>query len=361
MEPNADNKDASVGAHCSRPEYASWLVDWDELDAARQRELFEHAHICPSCGPRLDLLKRTAAWLEQAAAPTAGVCPSAEDLYDFGRGPGARHLSEPERVSLKAHVADCRECGEFVATLASRPPAPLLVDEPAPEAREAEHRFTRVASPRRRLAWVPLAAAAALAIVFVWRLNSTSEPRASSTEQAALRIRYPADPLLRGVARDALLFPRDRMLSGPQGLFSAPVFELLPVERASSYRVLLMRHDGSAFADGQTVATLSGAAPLVSAGADLASKLEPAHYTWEAWAVVDGLDVPLGRRDFEVVADAGLIDEIAARESAPEPARSESLLHLLHDAGFVGDARAFARTLPATPERDAYLARLPGR
>jgi hypothetical protein len=361
MEPTANHGDASGRAICSRPELASWLVDWDELDAARRRELFDHARVCASCGARLDLLTRAAAWLEQAVTPTAGVCPSAEDLYDFGRGPGARHLSEPERVSLKAHVAGCAECSEFVATLSSRPPAPLLVDESAPDARGPAPKLALVGRHRRTLAWLPLAAAAALAAVFVWRANSPREPHAAGTEQAALRIRYPADPLLRGAARDALLFPRDRVLSGPQGLYSELLFELLPVDRATSYRVMLTRHDGSAFADGQAVATLTGKTPLIAPDAEVASKLEPDHYTWEAWAVVDGLDVPLGRRDFEVVSDADLIDEIAARESAPEPARSESLLHLLHDAGFVGDARAFARTLPATPERDAYLARLPGR
>ena len=61
------------------------------------------------------------------------------------------------------------------------------------------------------------------------------------------------------------------------------------------------------------VAELTSPTPLVTPGDEVASKLGPGHYTWEAWAVVDGLDVHLGRRDFEVTLDAPLIDEIAAR------------------------------------------------
>jgi hypothetical protein len=339
---------------------ASWLVDWDELDPPRRRELFEHAQACACCGPRLDLLTRAETWLEQAASPTTGVCPSSEDLYDFGRGPGARRLSEAERVSLKSHVAGCAECSQFVETLASRPPAPLIGDEVAIED-ERERELSIARHKRRSLAWIPLTAAAAIAAIFVWRGNPGNRPQAADTEQASLRIRYPVDPLLRGDSRDALLFPRDRVLCGESGLYSQLVFELAPQERASSYRVIVERHDGSAFASGEVIATLSSPAPVVAPAADVVAKMTPGHYTWEAWSVVDGLDVHLGRRDFEVALDQDLIDQIAARDSAPEPARSESLLHLLHDAGFVGDARAYARTLPATPERDAYLARLPGR
>jgi hypothetical protein len=62
-----------------------------------------------------------------------------------------------------------------------------------------------------------------------------------------------------------------------------------------------------------------------------------------------------------VVADAALLDGLRTRNTAAEPARSESILHLLHDAGFSSDARAFARTLPPSPERDEYLARRPAR
>ena len=44
-----------------------------------------------------------------------------------------------------------------------------------------------------------------------------------------------------------------------------------------------------------------------------------------------------------------------------EPIRSEHAVALLHEAGYVTDARAFATTLPASPERDRYLEQKPAR
>ena len=85
-----------------------------------------------------------------------------------------------------------------------------------------------------------------------------------------------------------------------------------------------------------------------------ATAFTPGHYTWEAWAVIDGLDRELGERDFQIVDDdllrariRGLPDEVALR--------------LLHTAGFQTDARHLARRLPPTAERDAYLSDLPAR
>ena len=364
MEPRNTPLPRASNGGCTRPELAARLSLWDELDPLAARELSEHAGVCPACGPSLQLLQQAQAWLERgpAGANAASVCPSAEDLYDFGRGPGARVLSEPERMSLKAHVAGCAECGALVLTLASRPPVPLLGDElPEEPVTVAAGELDRVAPPRsvtprgwRHLAWIPVAVAAATIAMFVWPSESQSRERSSGS------IRFPTQPLLRGAADDALLFPRDRVLRGSNGLFATPVFEIAPRERATSYRVRVFRHDGRAFAEGGEIGSLTGDGATLDAST-LREQLVAGHFTWEAWTVVDGLDLPLGRRDFEVIEDDALIEAIDARREAPEPARSEAILHLLHDSGFAGDARAFARSLPPSPERDAYLARLPGR
>lgn len=352
--------EAAPAGGCGRPDLAVWLPDWETLDEAGQRELAQHADSCPRCGPKWRLVQRTDAFLENgmgalltdspAAAPA--LCPSPDELYDLGRGPGARRLSEIERVGLRAHVAACAECAALIETLRQRPPSPLLWRNATP---------LRTASARRRWSvWAPLAAAAALLAVLMWN-NDERASRAVQGDVGVERIRFPSAPLVRGDAGGALWHPRERLLAGPRGLFSELEFELAPRERAQRYRAELERHDGAVFAQGEPLLAVEGAAPHLRAIDDQARSLAPGHYTWEGWAEVDGLHTPLGRRDFEVVRDDQLIEELERRASAPEPARSESILHLLHGAGFESDARAFARTLPASPERDAYLARRPVR
>ncbi len=348
--------DAAPVGGCGRPDLALWLPDWDSLDAASQRELTQHAASCPQCGPKWRLVQRTDAFLQSglglsATASPVALCPTPEELYDLGRGPGARRLSELERVGLRAHVAACAECAALVETLSARPPSPLLWSN-ADLLRSASERA------RRWRIWVPLAAAAALLAVFLW---GGGEQPSRARDIGAERIRFPSAPLVRGDAGGALWHPRGRLLAGPRGLFSRLEFELAPRERAQRYRAELERHDGAVFSKGEPILAIEGdVAHLHAVDAD-ALELAPGHYTWEGWAEVDGLHTPLGRRDFEVVRDDELIAELARRDAAPEPARSESILHLLHGAGFESDARAFARTLPPSPERDAYLARRPVR
>jgi hypothetical protein len=130
---------------------------------------------------------------------------------------------------------------------------------------------------------------------------------------------------------------------------------------AAALRVLVERHAGGALDRGERVASFEGGPGAIELAPEQAAALAPGHYTWEAWALVDGLDVHLGRRDFEVVRDAQLTARLAELERLEEPDRSEALIALLHERGFLGDARALARDLPATPERDAYLRALPGR
>ena len=144
------------------------------------------------------------------------------------------------------------------------------------------------------------------------------------------------------------------------GTHSELLFEIEPEPDASAYTVYLERHAGGAFDEGERVATLKGLKPALALPAEERAALRPGHYTWEAWARVNGLDESLGRRDFELVLDPALLARIERSAARPEPERSEGILELLH-AAFPTDARAYARTLPASPEREAYLARVPGR
>jgi hypothetical protein len=354
MAANLRGPGAAGGGGCGRPDLALWLPLCEELDASRRRELAEHAAACAECDEKLDLLRRANQWLQhQVGVAPAAVCPPAEDLYDYGRGPGARRMPEPERLTIRAHLASCEECAGFVESLAARPPAPLL-DVLPPRRTQAP--------ARRNLRLVPVLAAAAAAVlaVMLWDTLRRDEGPTGPTVASAPKINFPSDPLLRGQTPGELLFPREKLLRSEQGLWSPLLFEIEPRERATSYRVILRRHGGGAFDEGTEVLTVESAEPDVAPKVE-AADLAPGFYTWEAWATVDGLDVALGSRDFEVVADAALLDGLRTRNTAAEPARSESILHLLHDAGFSSDARAFARTLPPSPERDEYLARRPAR
>lgn len=344
---------------CERPDLAQRLPEWPDLPAAERAALEAHALACRECGAGLALLQEADAWLEeQVPAPSVALCPSPEELYDYGRGPGARPLPEVERVALRAHLAGCRDCSALVETLASRPPAPLLDLPAAPRASQptapaplpAPAPAPRTSTRLRLLAPLATAAAAAIAVVFLW-------PRSAPSETGALR--FPSEPLLRGEEPSPLLFPRDALLLGEARPWQALRFELAPRERATRYRIVLGATDGGAFDAPREVLRLDADAPELAAPAEFV--LAPGHYTWEAWAEVDGLFVELGRRDFEARREPGLLAELDRRAEASEPARSESILHLLHERGYVGDARAFARTLPASPERDAYLSRRPGR
>jgi hypothetical protein len=354
MQPQEDPEPSQAGSGCGRPDLAARLADFPELDLDRRRALADHAAQCAECGPKLELVVRAQSWLAGAGGPVlAGVCPPAEALYDFGQGPGSRALGAGERLSIASHVASCAECAELVATLRAKPPVPIVggggfepSDEPARAPRGKLLRFAPLA----------LAAAAAAIAVAVWIADRPAARR--DDVLAAASIRYPAAPVLRGESPGALLFPRGRVLACGGTLFAEPTFEVEPQPRATAYVIRIARHDGGAFAEERDVARLEGASPTLAAAAHAAA-FTPGWYTWEAWARVDGLDLYLGRRDFEVAAADDLCGWIDARRGASEPARSEAILHLLVEAGFPGDARAYARGLPASPARDEFLSRPP--
>jgi hypothetical protein len=335
---------------CERPDLALVLPLLAELEPSRRKAVQEHADRCGECGTKLELLTEVDRWLEgQVRRPETGVCPSPEQLYEFAGGPGAQTPSDAERLSVAAHVAGCEDCGGFVETLEQRPPSPLLLDGEIPPPLPM--------ILRRRLAIVaPIAAAAAVVAVMLWNGGAPGTRGPLDGEQASA-ISYPFDPQLRGRASDALWFPRERVLATDDGPWSELRFEIAEQAKATEYRVVLERNGGGAFDVGEEVAKLEGPERVIPTKL----VLEPGHYTWEAWAIVEGLVVSLGSRDFEVVRDLAILAQLEEQDSGSEPGRSETILRILHEAGFLSDARAFARTLPESPERDEYLNRPPAR
>jgi len=363
---NRTDPGAPAPARCNRPELAAALLRWDEAEGARRRELERHASACPSCGPELELLRRAEAWLVAQGPGRARPCPSSEELYDYGRGPGARPLDGEVRERIRDHLVLCRECDGLVATLAMAVPPPLEEPE-ATAASVLEMPRGEAARRRSRLRLLaPLAAAAALILAVVWWRETFAGGPGEGIPLASA-IRYPEPPLLRGDTPGELHFPRGRLLwlegeGGAQGrLFADPIFELAPREEASAYRATVLAHTGGAFEAGSALGTLEASSPVLIPDEELLAALRPGHYTWEAWSVENGLDVPLGRRDFDVVADAELAREIAEASELPAAEAATRILSLLVEKGHDGDARAFARSLPASSERDEFLERLPGR
>lgn len=340
------------------------LAHWDELPEEGLANLARH----PVHGPRLRHLQAAERWLEglrlgEAATgpipgPIPGPCPRAEELYDFARGPGYGPLPPGRRGSIADHLGACPACEALVDSLESAPPLPLDISsggpegaEPTPDPQPVAHPVAhRAAGPlgpllrrRRGTPWIPLAAAAAVLMVSFFAFRDP--PRVDG--------RLPAYLLLRGEAGTPLLFPRDAVLppgAYPGGFAATPRFEVSPVEGARAYRIVVHRHDGGAFARGEVIAEVEADSPSLIAD----RPLEPGHYTWEAWAVVDGLDRALGERDFRVREDPTLAASLEGRPPRVQVWR-------LHEAGFLTDARHVARGLPASPERDAYLGAAPGR
>lgn len=366
------------------------LTHWDELEPALLTAIESH----PQHGPRLSMLRRADRWLDRNAPKMrpAGPCPSSEELYDFGRGPGFGPLASARRGEIERHLKSCRDCENLVETLASLPPVPIATgapisigavggmsatgEEPSSE-REVDWRRATPA-PRRGLRalprLVPIAAAASLIIgLGLWIALAPS-----GTETAA----FPTAPLLRGNSGGPLFFPRDRVLRvTPAARAAFPaldgmlVFEIEAQADATNYRIDVARHSGDVFAaDEGSLMKLSAAAPAATTPSNTApsagsgpmsirasTELAAGQYTWSARATVHGLDQELGQRDFTVVDDAEVSGQLESLASQAEPNRSLAAVKLLHERGFLGEARAIARAMPASPERDSYLSQVPGR
>ncbi len=344
------------------------LLHWDEQGEEILRLLAEH----PEHRGRLETLQRADRWLRQRAVqsivertqdgvhgpgPDLLTCPPADELYDYGRGPGSQILAPEREAAIDRHLATCLQCEQFVATLGNAPPVPLLMGLPGAELDAPAETFTPApirAFPRRRVA-VALAAAAGLVLaVGIWRSWSPTTSRAA----------WPEAPLLRGEIADALIHPRGKVLertpelAGLSTAFAGPlVFEVQPATAASGYRLQLFRTEGGAF----DVPTPVSEWTPTTAESPAPRELGAGHYTWKAWTRVHGLDDELGSRDFEVVTDDALTRELADILAPGTPDAGVRGVALLDQRAYRSDARALARTLPQSPERDEYLGRAPGR
>jgi hypothetical protein len=144
---------------------------------------------------------------------------------------------------------------------------------------------------------------------------------------------------------------------------SGLVFELSSEVQGQAYRIRIGRHDGSAFDTDTPVFELSAGTPLLRPSPEQLELLRAGHYTWEAWALIDGLDVQLGRRDFHVVESSEIDPELDAGlerlANRPHFERVSGELALLWEHGFRADARSLARSLPESDARDQFLERAP--
>lgn len=314
------------------------LAHWDELGDEDLVRLASHR----STARRLSALRRVEGLLEEGVLQDMTApddCPSADELYDLGRGPGFHSLPAEVRGRLEAHVEGCADCQELVLTLRTPPPLPLDLGGPVLAGPGSDTAAVPARPLRDARGWLPLVAAAAI-------VGALMLPRLFGPTQPAFA-GLPEHPLLRGAETTALLFPRGRVLA--EGAATAPLYELAPVEGASAYRVEVLRHDGGVFSEGERLQVLQGTEPRLEG-----ATLEPGFYTWRATAEVDGLERELGAREFEVVRD----DARAAVLAGEEPL--EDRIRLLHEAGYLSDARGLARELPEGPWKDAYLSG-PGR
>jgi hypothetical protein len=345
------------------------LAHWDELEPAVLEAIAAH----PQHGPRLAMLQRADRWLSKGvqAARAADSCPAAEELYDYGRGPGYGPLSSARRAEIERHLLGCMECESHVETLAIPPPVPM--DLPAGDAARrrvpAPLRATRptpspiLEEPLRKTRFRPLPRFAPLAVAasLVLALGIWIAIAPSGSE----KVGFPSAPLLRGNSGGPLYFPRERVLRPSAAIAAAfpalgseLVFEVEPQADASGYSIDLARHSGDAFAvEEESLAHLTGAAPTIRA----TLALEPGAYTWTARVVVRGLTRDLGARDFVVAEDAEVERQLADLRGVAEPERSLKAVRILHEGGFVADARALARAMPESADRDAYLGQVPGR
>jgi hypothetical protein len=202
--------------------------------------------------------------------------------------------------------------------------------------------------------------------VYFWNADDAAHC-AQGLESARAEISFPVLPVLRGGITRPLQYPSGTLLaaapsSAARGTWQPLHFEITPQERAVSYRIRLSRQAGGALGEAQELVEHPSAQASFELPAGTQLDLAPGEYSWEAWAIVDGLDVPLGSRSFDIVDDAPARAALAQFDALAEPARSSATLAWLVEHARWSDARAFAlRRIPTSPERDAFLAGFPGR
>lgn len=331
------------GVSLEDPKAIEAIVRYDELPPAAL-ERFERD---PGARAALERLRAADRWLETlASGPRANEdaeeLPTANELYDYGEGPGADPVPPATRAKCDSHLTAHPEERPWVAGLAHTPPSPLIAGEGDVEERPA------IARSGAWLVWAPLAAAA-LVVAMVLGGNDRRNVLAGG---------LPASPVLRSAASEGgLLFPRGRVLdsaSDEDGFAARPLFEVVPVDGASAYEFELRRLTGDAFEPGEVVWTSRSSAPSAAAPSLTGSSLMGRAFEWEVRAIVDGLPRRLGTQTFELEERAVLRALTSTARDGDERAK-RAAIRRLHASGFVTDARSIARTLPPSEEREAYL------
>ncbi len=326
------------------------LEHWEELDEDSLARLASH----PESATKLAALRRIEEWMEAGGLLKASAggpfdqaqdpspCPPAEELFDFAR-------TAASNEGIESHLEHCAECAGLIASLAGRPPSPLILgtsDESTPDefAPEIPRVGLRPLGPRP--SWPPLLAAAGLAgLVLIPALRGLSIWTPAET--------FPSHALLRGGEQQRMLFPRGKLLAAPKGAEIA--YELPRAAQADSYRIEIYAHGPGAFERGASLASVGGATAQL-AGPQLSAGL----YSWRAFATVRGLETELGSAEFEVIEQPELCKELERVLNSKDSKAKLQLIKRLEQQGLQSDARRLARSLPESAARDEYL-RGPGR
>jgi len=344
------------------------LLRFDELSQEELTELETN----PAARDELHRLQLAEAWLTEpfsSEGADESSCPSPEVLFDFGQKLEPMALSNSEQVKLSEHLDQCAECSALVATLAERPPSPLIVVDStlpnghrAPSPRPQGNRAVRIAQrprsmERASLRNAPFLVAASLLAVLVLSGWPTSVLGKGPSQ-------FPSPSVMRGSSSLTLISPRNLVLSRSRDLPGLPqpnglIFEARPFPGAASYEFKVFERNGSALqsdAERASRGLMTGAAPQLL----LASPLPVGHYSWSATAVLEtGERKPLGEMDFRVVADEALEDELMSLGESVD-----AVLRL--DYGhYYADARTLTRRLRDVGACDAdeaarYLQELDG-
>ncbi|MEO6710608.1 MAG: hypothetical protein ABI054_05225 [Planctomycetota bacterium] len=384
MESSSSQRPNRPGGtqECGRPDLGQRLSAGEELSGGFGAELSAHAKSCPTCSLRLSLVQQAERWLADHASSNRATwtsstpCPPAEELYDFGHGPGAAPINQGAESRIEAHLVDCEACRRLVATLVTRPPGLLLGDAPqalAPQAggqrgpialpQVASVPLTRRPAAERR--WLPYAAAAALVLggFYLWKATRVSRGADRANVETA-SIAFPKLPQLRGVTSGPLRFPRGDVLPslslGAAGTLLPLHFEIQAQAGASEYVMKLYRA-GTAFERGPEIYKYNSAEPQFDLPADIAKTLVAGEYSWEAWAVVNKLPCPLEPQGFEILEDRAGSELFTKNLRLAEPARSTTILTWLVEHELLTDARAYALGLESSPDRDEFLRSIASR
>ena len=325
------------------------LLRFDELSEQELAEL----EMDPAAKDHLHRLQLAEAWLTEPFTAEEDLnessCPSPEELFDYGQNMATMQLSNRQKVELSEHLESCGECSSLIATLAERPPSPLIfVDSPAPQTQEEP--APRPRSTRDHLARRPellesagarhvplLVAASLLAVLLVsgWPKSVLGKGPSS----------FPSPSIMRGSGALPLISPRNLVLARTPGSSTTPAlnglhFETRAYPGAVSYEFEIFQGSGSALENDRDRETVIG--PRVQAGPELllATPLPAGRYSWKATAVLEsGGRRELGELDFRVITDENLEDELMRLGTSIEA------VERLHWGHYHADARMMTRAL----------------